>query len=177
MYLFGWVVTVAGALWLVICGEPQRVHWAEFAYLLMGWASATFVGSLVEAVHWWMRWRHSEPTLNDDAKKYLDSTSKFDLGALFMGFLERAIFTTLTLMLLTPSGNNPLSVVGNTGVLASVGGAWIGLKTLQGYRRLAAGDPVILRLSMISLLGSGTSVFLGMVAGVLSLKIYFLPSP
>ncbi len=64
-------------------------------------------------------------------------------------------------------------VEGHVAAVASIAGGWIVLKTVMGWRRLTTGDPAIQRLSMVGIVGSLGSVFLGVLAGVLTLRLYF----
>ena len=165
-----------GVLWglsVFVFREPLRAHWAEFAYGFMAVAGGVVIWALVEALHAWLRWHHFREGVEGTSTPYLISTQPFDLVGFTTGIVERAVFTTLALWLLTTGQSAPLMVEGHVGVLASIAGGWIALKTVMGWRRITSGDTAIQRLSMVGLIGSLGSVFLGLLAGVLTLRLYF----
>jgi len=153
-------------------GPVAGVHWAWFAYGFMGLANAAFVTILVVGLRWWLRRDYSKAKITEEEKKVLDSTAGFNLEAYVGGICERAVFTTLALLLITRGMQDGPLVQGNIGVLASIAGGWVVLKTIMGWRRVSAGDPAIVRLSHIAITGSLVSVSLAILAGVLTLRIY-----
>ena len=86
---------------------------------------------------------------------FLESTASFDAVGLIMGICERAVLTTLAILLLKLGMLNEPLVVENAGVMASVAGGWIALKTVVGWRRVIKDNPAIVRLSMVGVTGRG----------------------
>ena len=167
---------VFGALWglsLFLFRDPSDPHWAEFAFGVMGVASAVAVSMLIVPLHWWLRHHYRGKPITGEELLYLTSTQPPDMVAFATGVVERAVFTTLALLLLTTGQSEPLMVEGHVAAVASIAGGWIVLKTVMGWRRLTTGDPAIQRLSMVGIVGSLGSVFLGVLAGVLTLRLYF----
>ncbi|MBI4337249.1 MAG: hypothetical protein HY683_05420 [Chloroflexi bacterium] len=177
IYVILGVLTVAAAVLVYAIFNP--VYWWVFAYLWMGLLSATAVGMSVDLLHWWARAHYQQDrgqgSLSATARRALDSTERFDWVGFSMGVVERAVFTTLTLMLVDVAPRQsatvgaPPFITGGVGVLATIAGGWIALKTVMGWRRVTEDAPAIMRLSMVGLIGSLASVFLGIVAGVLTL--------
>jgi hypothetical protein len=177
VYGLAWICVITWLLKWMLFQRCFPVHWAEFAYGFMTVFSFALAGTVVEFLHWWIRWVNFKQPLrsqNWSTNQILKPTVPFDVLGATLGLVERVVFTTLAVMLtLASESNNGLGT--QAVVLASIAAGWIGLKTIMGYRRLTAQDVTILRLSTASIVGSLLSVFLSVLAGILALK-WFPPT-
>ena len=168
-------MSVGGLLWgliLFLVLDPTRFHWAWFTYGFFPVASAAAIGILVMCNHWIIRARFRN-VQEVDAKEHLEPTKNFNGAGFINGVVERIVFTTLAWMLVS-TNDGPLHVGDSVGVLASIAGGWVLLKSLAGWRSLKSRTPIITALSMTSITASLTSVFVGVLGGVLTLHLFDL---
>ena len=168
LYLFPSFGGVILGVHIFVFGDPTRFHWAYFSYGFFTVASVAAIGILVMWNHWILRVRFFDVKEIPDLKR----TRDFNGAGIINGVLERMVFTTLALILVVSADDGPLHVGGSVGVLASIGGGWVVLKSLTGWRRLKSEAPEITALSMISISASLTSVFVGVLGGVLTVLIF-----
>lgn len=80
-----------------------------------------------------------------------------------MGIVERAVFTSLTFLVL---GFKIFDLGGDLGHLLTAAIAWIGVKTIVGWRRYQEASPAIMALSMVSITGSLLSISIAVMAAL-----------
>ena len=159
---------VAILCWLVI-GWNQWV----FAYVFMGLVGIVLTGTMMPLLRWSIRYRYLGVRHRVQFDRYLTGTENFDITVVAIGIVERLVFTTLGFMLLFPKPNGgPFGVDGELGVLASIAGGWIVLKSLAGWRRVIEPSAVVQSITMTAISGSMVSIFFGIISAVLGQTLF-----